>query len=180
MTETSRKSYLDHLREDRRYAAMVGLGFSSGMPFLLVYITQSAWLSEAKVPLELIGLMSWLTFAYKLKFLWAPLLDQYDAPVLSRWLGRRRGWIVASQIAVAITLAGVAFGDPGARLAWTIFFSAALGVAGATQDIVIDGWRINAAPLEKQPLMGSFSEMGYRVGNLAAGAGAPPICAWRR
>ncbi|HUO54015.1 MAG TPA: MFS transporter [Rhodoblastus sp.] len=172
MTEAVQKSTFAHLREDRRYAAMVGLGFSSGMPFLLVYITQSAWLSEAKVPLELIGLMSWLTFAYKLKFLWAPLLDQYDAPVLSRLLGRRRGWIVASQLAVAATLAGVAFGDPGARLAWTILFSAALGVAGATQDITIDGWRINAAPLEKQPLMGSFAEMGYRVGNLAAGAGA--------
>ncbi|MGO8738942.1 AmpG family muropeptide MFS transporter [Rhodoblastus sp.] len=172
MTEAVQKTYLDHLREDRRYAAMVGLGFSSGMPFMLVYVTQSAWLSEARVPLQLIGLMSWLTFAYKLKFLWAPLLDQFDAPILSRLLGRRRGWIVASQIGVALTLAGVAFGDPGARLWWTILFSAALGVAGATQDIVIDGWRINAAPLEKQPLMGSFAEMGYRVGNLAAGAGA--------
>ena len=84
MTEAVQKSYLDHLREDRRYAAMVGLGFSSGMPFMLVYVTQSAWLSEARVPLQLIGLMSWLTFAYKLKFLWAPLLDQFDAPILSR------------------------------------------------------------------------------------------------
>jgi PAT family beta-lactamase induction signal transducer AmpG len=172
MSEAARKSYLDHLREDRRYAAMVGLGFSSGMPFLLVYITQSAWLSEAKVPLQTIGLLSWLTIAYKLKFLWAPLLERYDAPILSRMLGRRRGWIVNSQIALALTLAGVAFGDPGTRLWWTILFSAALGIAGSTQDIVIDSWRINAAPLEKQPLMGSFAEMGYRVGNLAAGAGA--------
>ncbi len=169
---TEAKTFLDHLREDRRYIAMLGLGFASGMPYLLVYITQSAWLSEAKVPLELLGLMSWLTIAYKLKFLWAPLLDQYDAPVLSRWLGRRRGWIVLSQLAVAAALAGVAFGDPGARLWWTVLFSFVLGVAGATQDIVIDGWRINAAPVEKQALMGSFSEMGYRVGTLAAGAGA--------
>ena len=165
-------NFLDHLRQDRRYAAMVGLGFSSGMPFLLVYITQSAWLSEAKVPLEMIGLMSWLTLAYKLKFVWAPLLDHYDAPFLSAALGRRRGWIVLSQFSVAVTLAGVAFGDPGQQLLWTVLFSLALGIAGATQDIVIDGWRINAAPNEKQALMSSFSEMGYRVGNLCAGAGA--------
>ena len=80
--------------------------------------------------------------------------------------------IVLSQLAVAAALAGVAFGDPGARLWWTVLFSFVLGVAGATQDIVIDGWRINAATVEKQALMGSFSEMGYRVGTLAAGAGA--------
>ncbi len=161
-----------HMRDDRRYPAMVGLGLSSGMPYLLVYITQSAWLTEARVPLELIGLMSWLTIAYKLKFLWAPLLDQYDPPLLGRWLGRRRGWIVASQLAIAASLTGIALGDPANRLAWTVGFSLALGVAGATQDIVIDGWRINAAPPGKQALMGSFSEAGYRVGNLVAQAGA--------
>jgi PAT family beta-lactamase induction signal transducer AmpG len=172
MTEAIQKTTLDHLREDRRYAAMVGLGFSMGMPYLLVYITQSAWLSEAKVPIQTIGLMSWLTFAYKLKFLWAPLLEHYDAPLFSRLLGRRRGWIVTSQIAVALALSGVALGEPAARLWWTIAFSAALGIAGATQDIIIDSWRINAVELEKQPLLTSFSEMGYRIGNLAAGAGA--------
>ena len=173
MTDAPAKiSFIDHLRADRRYAAMLGLGFSSGVPFLLVYITQSAWLSEARVPLEMIGLMSWLTLAYKLKFLWAPLLDHYDAPLLSAFLGRRRGWIVLAQLAVAVTLAGVAFGEPAQQLAWTLAFSLALGVAGATQDVVIDGWRINAAPNEKQAIMSSFSETGYRIGNLCAGAGA--------
>jgi len=161
-----------HLKEDRRYAAAVGLGVTSGMPFLLVYSTQSAWLSEANVSLEIIGLMSWLTLAYKFKFVWAPLLDQYDPPLLGNWLGRRRGWIVASQIAVAAMLAGVAFGDPVNRLWWTMGFSLALGVAGATQDIVIDGWRINAVPQSKLPLITAFAEAGYRVGNLVAGAGA--------
>ena len=157
---------------DRRIAAMLGLGFSSGIPFLLVYATQSAWLSEAKVPIGILGLMSELTLAYKFKFLWAPFLDRYDAPILGRWLGRRRGWIVASQLGVMATLAGVAFGDPEHWLAWTVVFSLALGFAGSTQDVVIDGWRITVAEPDRQALMSSWAEIGWRIGNLAAGAGA--------
>ena len=160
------------LLSDRRVVAMLGLGFSSGIPFLLVYVTQSAWLSEAKVPISILGLMSELTLAYKFKFLWAPFLDRYDAPVLGRLLGRRRGWIIVSQLAVVLTLAGVAFGDPGHWLAWTVVFSLALGFAGATQDVVIDGWRITSVPAERQALMSSWAEIGWRVGNFAAGAGA--------
>ena len=163
---------LRYLLSDRRLATMLGLGFSSGIPFLLVYVTQSAWLSEAKVPIGILGLMSELTLAYKFKFVWAPFLDRYDAPVFSRLLGRRRGWIIVSQIAVMLALACVAFGDPAHWLAWTIVFSLALGFAGATQDVVIDGWRITVAPAERQALMSSWSEIGWRLGNLAAGAGA--------
>jgi PAT family beta-lactamase induction signal transducer AmpG len=163
---------LRHLFTDRRIGAMLVLGFSSGMPFLLVYYTQSAWLSEAKVPIATLGLLSELTLAYKFKFIWAPFLDQYDAPIFSRLLGRRRGWIVFSQIGVALALAGIAFGDPGYWLAWTIVFSLALGFAGATQDIVIDGWRITVVPAKRQALMSSWAEIGWRFGNLAAGAGA--------
>ena len=127
---------------------------------------------EAKVPIETIGLMSELTIAYKFKFVWAPFLDKYDAPIFSELLGRRRGWIVVSQIAVMLALAGVAFGDPADWLAYTVAFSLALGVAGATQDVTIDGWRITAVPVDKQSVMTAISEMGYRVGTLAAGAGA--------
>src|SRR5208283_4404785 len=130
-------SLMAHLSSDRRYLAMLGLGFSAGIPFLLVYVTQSAWLSEAKVPIETIGLMSELTIAYKFKFIWAPFLDKYDAPVFGALLGRRRSWIVLSQIGVMLALAGVAFGDPSHWLAWTVAFSIALGVAGATQDVMI-------------------------------------------
>ena len=169
--ETGRRFGLSHLA-DRSVAAMLGLGFASGIPFLLVYVTQSAWLSEAKVPIGVLGLMSELTLAYKFKFLWAPFLDRYDPPLLGRLLGRRRGWIVVSQIGVMVTLAGVAFGDPAHWLAWTVVFSLALGFAGATQDVVIDGWRITVAPPERQALMSSWSEVGWRMGNLAAGAGA--------
>ena len=156
---------------DRRIAAMLGLGFSSGIPFLLVYVTQSAWLSEAKVPIGILGLMSELTLAYKFKFLWAPFLDRYDAPLISCLVGRRRGWIIVSQLGVMLALAGVAFGDPGHWLAWTIAFSLALGFAGATQDVVIDGWRINAAETSRQGMMAAAYQLGYRLALISAGAG---------
>ena len=165
-------SPLRALVSDRRFGAMLGLGFSSGIPFLLVYVTQSAWLSEARVPIGILGLLSEMTLAYKFKFVWAPFLDRYDPPGLGRLLGRRRGWIVLSQAAVMLTLAGVALGDPAGRLAWTIAFSMALGFAGATQDVVIDGWRITVAPVRLQALMSSWAEVGWRIGNLVAGAGA--------
>lgn len=170
-TEQAAGGRLSQILTDRRVQAALGLGFSSGIPFLLVYGTQSAWLSEAGVSIAAIGLLSEMTLAYKFKFIWAPFLDRYDAPVLGRLLGRRRGWIVASQLAVAATLAGVAFGDPGHWLEWTIACSVALGIAGATQDIVIDGWRIAIAP-EKQAIMSSWAEIGWRIGSLASGAGA--------
>jgi MFS transporter, PAT family, beta-lactamase induction signal transducer AmpG len=172
MGKEFRKTWFAHFVEDKRYAAMTGLGFSSGLPFLLVYSTQSAWLSEAGVPIKTIGLLSELTVAYKFKFLWSPFLDKYDPPLLAPFVGRRRGWIIVSQIAVMLALTGVAFGDPAHWIAWTIVFSLALGFAGATQDVTIDGWRITAAPPGKQSLMTAFSEAGYRVGTLAAGAGA--------
>jgi PAT family beta-lactamase induction signal transducer AmpG len=124
------------------------------------------------VPIETIGLLSELTIAYKFKFIWSPFLDKYDPPLLARLVGRRRGWIIVSQIAVILALAGVAFGDPAHWIAWTIAFSLALGFAGATQDVTIDGWRITAAPPGKQSLMTAFSEAGYRFGTLASGAGA--------
>lgn len=163
---------LAHLREDRRYAAMLGLGFSIGVPYPLVYATQSAWLTEAKVPIETIGLLSELTIAYKLKWVWSPFLDRYDPPILAGWLGRRRAWIVNAQLAVMLTLAGVAFGDPAHFIAWTIAFSLMLGIAGATQDTCVDGWRITASPPGKQSMMTAFAETGFRFGRLAAGAGA--------
>ena len=104
--DPEKNSLLSHLLADRRYAAMLGLGFSAGIPYLLVYSTQSAWLSEAKVPIETIGLMSEFTIAYKFKFVWAPFLDRYDAPIFGALLGRRRGWIVVSQLAVMLAPPG--------------------------------------------------------------------------
>ena len=172
----------EHLRQDRRYLAAIGLGFASGVPFQLVYYTQSDWWTQAGVALHTIGLMSELTIAYKFKFLWAPFLDRFDPPLIAAWLGRRRGWIVLSQILCMAALSGIAFGDPAHFLAWTAAFSLALGFAGATQDVTIDGWRINIAPEGKQALMTAFTEIGYRFGALASGAGALMIAeafGWR-
>lgn len=157
----------------RRIAPALGLGFTSGIPFLLVYSTQAAWLSDIGISIATIGLLSELTLAYKFKFVWAPFLDRYDPPLLGPMLGRRRGWIIVAQIGVMATLAGIAFGDPAHQLAWTVVFSLALGFAGATLDLVIDGWRITSVrPPEKQAVLSSWTEIGWRVGNLAAGAGA--------
>ena len=151
---------------------MLALGFSSGLPFLLVFSTQSAWLREAGVSKEHIGLMSWVALAYSFKFLWAPLLDRYDAPLFGRWLGRRRGWMALTQTAIALCLAALAFGDPAHNLRYTIYFAFCLGFSAATQDIVIDGWRIAVAPPEDQGEMSAASQVGYKFAILCAGAGA--------
>ena len=97
---------------DGRIALMLPFGFSSGLPFLLVFGTLSAWLPEAGISRTEIGLLSWVALAYSFKFLWAPIVDRYDVPVLSRLLGRRRGWMALSQIVIALGLIGIAFGDP--------------------------------------------------------------------
>jgi PAT family beta-lactamase induction signal transducer AmpG len=156
---------------DRRIVAMLGLGIAQGVPLLLVYASLSIWLRQAHVALSTIGLLSELTLAYKFKFLWAPFLDRFDPPLLGAWLGRRRGWIVAAQIGVMVALAGIAFGDPATRLVWTAGFALALGFAGATQDTVIDGWRIAVAP-DLKAQMSSIGEIGWRIGTLIGGAGA--------
>jgi PAT family beta-lactamase induction signal transducer AmpG len=149
---------------------MVGLGFSSGIPYQLVYYTQSDWWTQAGVAIGVIGLLGELAIAYQLKFLWAPFLDSYSPPLIGRWLGKRRAWIVLALFGCMLSLAGVAFGDPGHFLVWTAAATLSLGVFGATLDAAIDGWRINAAPEGKQALMNSFSEIGYRFGTLASGA----------
>ena len=112
-TDAERVPFFSALIRDRRIAPALGLGFTSGMPFLLTYSTQSAWLTDAGVPLATIGLLSELTLAYKFKFVWAPFLDQYDPPLIGRVLGRRRGWLFVAILAVMAMLAGIAFGDPG-------------------------------------------------------------------
>jgi len=149
---------------------MLGLGFCSGIPYQLVYYTQSDWWTQAGVPLGTIGLFGELAIAYQLKFLWAPFLDSTAPPLVGRWLGRQRGWILVALLGCMISLSGIAVGDPGHFLPWTIAFTLSLGMFGATLDAAVDGWRINAAPPGKQALMTSFAEIGYRFGALTSGA----------
>jgi PAT family beta-lactamase induction signal transducer AmpG len=157
---------------DPRLALMLGLGFSSGLPILLIFSTQSAWLREAKVSIVEIGLMSYCALAYSFKFLWAPLIDRFDPPGLARLLGRRRAWMWIAQLFVAAGLIGLAFAKPAEGLGWSIAFAALTAFAAATQDVSIDGWRIDAAPPERQGMMTAVYSLGYRLGMICAGAGA--------
>jgi PAT family beta-lactamase induction signal transducer AmpG len=173
MTAASkRRLSLRDVLTDGRIALMLPLGFSSGLPFLLVFSTLSAWLREAGISLTIIGLMSWVALAYSLKFLWAPFVDRYDIPVLSRLLGRRRGWMVLSQLGVAAGLIGMALSNPQIGLPLTIIFAVLVAFASATQDVVIDGWRIDAAATERQGMMAAALLLGYRLALITAGAGA--------
>ncbi len=156
---------------DRRLALMLALGFSAGLPYLLVFSTLSAWLREANITRTGIGLLSYVALAYSLKFLWAPMVDRVDLPALAR-LGRRRGWMLLSQACIGIGLIGLAFSDPAASLSWTVACAFFAAFASATQDVVVDSWRIGAAPPERQGLMTAAYQLGYRVALLSAGAGA--------
>lgn len=157
---------------ERRVFVMLLLGFSSGLPLLLVFGTLSAWLRGAGVSRTEIGLLSWVALAYSFKFVWAPVVDRFDVPVLARLFGRRRGWMITAQAGVACGLLLVGLSDPATSLGLTIAGAMLTAFAGATQDIVVDGWRIDAAPLEKQGTMAATYQLGYRFALMASGAGA--------
>jgi PAT family beta-lactamase induction signal transducer AmpG len=171
MASKARLTFRDVLT-DGRIALMLPLGFSAGLPFLLVFSTLSAWLREAGISRTEIGLLSWVGFAYAWKFLWAPVIDRTDVPVLSRLLGRARGWMALAQIMVAVGLVGIALSDPKTNLAVTVAFAVLVAFSSATQDVVIDGWRINANETSRQGLMAAAYQLGYRLALIAAGAGA--------
>jgi PAT family beta-lactamase induction signal transducer AmpG len=182
MTSTRKSLPLREILKDPRLALMLVLGFSSGLPFLLIFSTQSAWLREAGVSRSAIGLMSYAALAYTFKFAWAPFIDEYDPPLVGRWLGRRRGWMLIAQFGVAAGLAGLAFGAPVQSLSWSIAFAFLTAFAAASQDVTIDGWRIDAAPIERQGMMSAVYQLGYRLAMLCAGAGALYIAdfaSWR-
>jgi MFS transporter, PAT family, beta-lactamase induction signal transducer AmpG len=167
---------------DGRIALMLPLGFSAGLPFLLVFGTLSAWLREAGISRTEIGLLSWVGFAYTWKFLWAPVIDRYGVPGLEALLGRRRSWMVLAQITIAAGLCIIGLSDPQAALWLTVSAALLVAFASATQDVVIDGWRIDAAESSRQGLMAAAYQLGYRLALICAGAGAlylAEIVDWR-
>jgi PAT family beta-lactamase induction signal transducer AmpG len=126
--------------------------------------------------------MSYAALAFAFKFAWAPVIDRFDPPGFGALLGRRRGWMLLAQIGVALGLAGLAFGDPARTLTWNVAFAFLTAFAAATQDATIDGWRIDAAPPERQGMMAAIYQLGYRLAMLCAGAGALYIAdfvSWR-
>ena len=157
-----------------RVAALLFLGFSSGLPLLLIFATLSLWLREAGVDRSAATFFSWAALGYSFKFVWAPLIDRLPLPVLSSLLGQRRGWLLVAQFAVIASIAAMAFCDPGTSggLTAMAFAAVALGFSSATQDIVIDAYRIEAADEKMQALLSSAYVAGYRAGMVIAGAGA--------
>ena len=141
--KTGTRDVLRALRQPK-VLAMLLLGFSSGLPLYLVGNTMGYWMRENGSELSAIGFLSWVGLAYTLKFLWAPIIDKTNVPLLGR-LGHRRGWMLLSQAIVAIGLAGMAIVQPQGGL--VVFGALALmaAFASATQDIVIDAWRIEIA-----------------------------------
>ncbi|MGY0800021.1 AmpG family muropeptide MFS transporter [Lysobacter sp. A286] len=149
---------------------MFFLGFGCGLPFLLVGYTLSIWLREYGLELSTIGLLSYVSMFYVFKFLWAPLIDRWNAPLLGV-LGRRRGWLVLAIAVLIAALAGMAFTGP-VQLATFVGLAALTAFAGATQDTVVDAYRIEIAPVHAQGALAATYTLGYRIGLIVSGAGA--------
>lgn len=155
---------------ERRVFAMLLLGFAAGLPNLLIFDTLSAWLRDAGVTLELIAFFGLATLTYALKFVWAPLLDRTNIPVLTKWLGHRRSWMLATQILIVVGLWLLSGSNPQTALPMVALFALMVGFFGATQDIAIDAWRIEASDDSRQGAMAAAYQLGYRGAQITAGA----------
>ncbi|MBW4052113.1 MAG: AmpG family muropeptide MFS transporter [Proteobacteria bacterium] len=162
----------------RNTLSMLFLGFSSGLPFLLVFSTLSAWLRQAGIERSTIGMLAWVGFAYSFKFIWSPVVDRVELPVLHRLLGRRRSWMLLAQIGIGIGLMRLAAAHPApGHIRGVALAALFLAFSSATQDIAMDAWRIESAPVELQgPMVGAYS-IGYRIAMIAGGAGALAVAA---
>ncbi|MCS6787262.1 MAG: AmpG family muropeptide MFS transporter [Thiobacillaceae bacterium] len=160
-----------------RVLGMLFLGFSAGLPLLLVLGTLSFWLREAGIDRATIGFFSWVGLAYGFKWAWSPLVDRLPLPLLTRRLGRRRAWLLVSQVTIALALLGMAHTDPTQDLARLAWFALAVAFASATQDIALDAYRIEAVELRLQGAMAATYQAGYRLAMITAGAGALWIAA---
>ncbi|MBL1268149.1 MAG: MFS transporter [Halomonas sp.] len=156
---------------------MLFLGFSAGLPFLLVFSTLSAWLRSDGVEVAAIGFFAWIGMLYSIKFFWAPVVDRLALPILTRAFGQRRGWMLLAQGLIVAGLVGLAGLSPVGNLGWVTLFALLVAFGSATQDIAIDAYRIESADDNVQAAMASTYIIGYRGGLLAAGAGALYIAA---
>jgi len=160
-----------------RVARMLLLGFSAGLPLLLVFGTLSFWLREAGVDLPTIGFFSLVGLIYAFKWTWSPLVDQLPIPLLTRLMGRRRSWLLVSQVVVALGLCGMAMSDPALGLQHIVALAVLTAFASATQDIALDAFRIESADVSEQGAMAASYQAGYRSAMLVASAGALLIAA---
>jgi MFS transporter, PAT family, beta-lactamase induction signal transducer AmpG len=157
--------------------AMLFLGFSAGLPFMLVFSTMSAWLKLDGIDRTTIGMLSWVGLAYTLKFFWAPVVDRLRLPVLTRVFGRRRSWLLLGQFGIAAGLLHIAQLTPVGHLGELAGFALLVAFSSATQDIALDAWRIESAPQELQGVMAGAYQLGYRIAVVVGSAGALWIAA---
>lgn len=153
---------------------MLFLGFVAGIPILLIFSSLSLWLREAGIDRATVTMFSWAALGYSFKFIWSPLIDSLPVPSLNRKLGRRRSWLLVSQLGVIMAIVLMAMTNPANEQLLTLmaFGAVLLGFSSATQDIVIDAYRIESAPVAMQPILSAMYTAGYRVGMIVAGAGA--------
>jgi PAT family beta-lactamase induction signal transducer AmpG len=157
---------------------MLALGFSAGLPLLLVLGTLSFRLREAGVARSEIGYLSWVGLVYAFKWAWAPLVDRLPIPLLTRRMGRRRSWLLLAQALVIGGLVGMALADPRGGLAPLVWCALLVAFGSATQDIALDAFRIESAETRKQAALAAAYQTGYRLAMIWAGAGVLSIAAW--
>ena len=155
---------------NRKSSTMLGFGFSSGLPYALLIGTLNAWLGESKINLATIGVLSWIGLTYSFKFLWSPIVDRVELPVIAR-LGRRKSWILLCQGVMVAAFAALAMTDPATNIGLFAIFAVIASFASATQDVAVDAWRIDvadeAAPVE---LLSAIYQFGYRIASIVGGA----------
>ena len=155
-----------------RVIAMILLGFSAGLPFLLVFSTLSAWLRDEGVARSVIGYFGWVGMTYSIEVFWAPIVDKVPLLGLTQWLGRRRSWLVVAQIGVSSGLYYMAQLNVETEIERVAICAVFIAFCSATQDIVVDAFRIESAVIKLQGAMAASYVFGYRLALLVAGAGA--------
>lgn len=150
---------------------MGGLGFSAGLPIMLVFSTLSVWLVKAGIERSTVTLFSWAGFAYSFKFLWSPIVDKFQIPLLHK-IGHRKSWLLITQILIFFSIILTSYSDPQNNLKFMAFAIVLIAFFSATQDIVIDAFRIESAPEKKQGPLASMYLAGYRIAMIVSGAGS--------
>ena len=144
-----------------RVVTFLFLGFSAGLPFLLVFSTLSAWLRAFGVTRTAIGFISWIGITYSFKFVWSPVVDRVPLPLVTRWLGRRRSWMLLAQSGIGLGLLAMSFCDPRVDLWWLVVFALIVAFSSATQDIALDAFRIEATDESLQGATAATYQLGY-------------------
>lgn len=158
--------------KDPRVVAILFLGFSSGLPLALTGTTLALWLREEGLTLTSIGLFANVATPYALKFLWAPFIDKMPIPVLGKWLGRRRSWMIVTQVCLILSILGLGSTDPNTQIGLTALFAFLIAFSSASQDIVIDAYRVEISDEKSMAAGAAAIVFGYRIGMLVSGAGA--------